>query len=495
MLAEDVEWLLTLADSLTDVQKGPWASLTMTLATSVAGACEFIAEHYGQLLADPSLHYAFGPFLDPIPLHGDAANGMRAREAEFMRAQAEQEAAKRKRANQSLTLDPKVRVLDWLERGEQDPKDGWWKVWLQLTLTPGATQYGSPLRTMVTAMPGWHDATQETRERLISLAEAYLDTGDPDLKSWLGKSAVHHPAAAGYAAFGLLHSVAPARFAVIGSDLWEKWAGTITAVAVDGTDEHTLQADLVKAAYGYAPKAILETLKTLLVTESTELKFVFSQRVVAQCWDDRLAGFFRELLFGSDLIPEAKAPIVELLLAHGDKESLAWACEAVNAGGNAIPDALRPVLATEVLLASPDVAWPQLAPVLTADTEIARKVFHSLGRRGGYAGAWPRTLDLRRDGEILALMFRLFPAEGSRRRGAGVVGPEEGAAMLRDQLLNRVIALGTQAAADELAALASATGLAWLAERALEVTAVAARRAWTPLKPSELLDLLGGRND
>ncbi len=494
-LGKDAAWLLGLKKQLPSEQHPIWATLTETLFR-VPGQNYFdlVAEHLAEILDDLDLKCAFSKVLEPVALAGPEAASARAMlqsDAEWRR---QSEIRKQEEDERKLKEDPRTRVLRFLEEAEGDQVNGWWKVWLQLTLTPDSTRYGNPLHTIVTAMPGWRDAGPDTRERLVALAARYLETGSPSFSEWFGKSTIHYPASAGYAAFGLLFEAASPQYQAIPSGIWQKWAKTIVAVPVDGEAERSLHAMLVADAYAEAPEEVLDTLLELILEENRTHGHIFSHTLVAACWDERIRLFFQNLLTTPEMKPTPVGIVAEVLLGRDDNASLGWACDTVS-DENA-PSDLRIAVARALMTKAHGASWGRLAPILWADHDLARSVFSAVANSAGFLRAWPEQVDVARDGAVLTLMIQVFPyANDVRPLGAHTVGLQEQAQEIRDSLLRRIAGLGTHAAADFMSQLAvEHPDLHWLRDRALEARTLAERKSWSPKSPKEVAAILANRN-
>ncbi len=86
-------------------------------------------------------------------------------------------------------------------------------------------------------MPGWLEADAATRARIIAAAKCYLQIGEPEIETWLGKDMLSYRAAGGYRALRSCLQEGPDYLASLDSALWERWAPVVLGFPLfTGTD-------------------------------------------------------------------------------------------------------------------------------------------------------------------------------------------------------------------------------------------------------------------
>jgi len=73
-----------------------------------------------------------------------------------------------------------------------------------MTLLPTSTHYNQPWEVDITTLPGWQEADETTRRRIIGAAKQYIYRGDPKTNDWLGKNSFPQYVLSGYQALRLI---------------------------------------------------------------------------------------------------------------------------------------------------------------------------------------------------------------------------------------------------------------------------------------------------
>ena len=84
-----------------------------------------------------------------------------------------------------LFADPSKQVLARLEQFESGQPDAWWRLNMDLTLTPSSRQPGRELDYIITELPGWINADAAVRQRILAAAERYLTVGVTSVGEWI----------------------------------------------------------------------------------------------------------------------------------------------------------------------------------------------------------------------------------------------------------------------------------------------------------------------
>ena len=190
---------------------------------------------------------------------------------------------------------PAERVKDCLGRFESGQLEAWWHLNLELTLSPRSTYYGRDHDFIITEMPGWLEADEEIRSRILAAAEKYLKIAEPLVSEWLGTGSYQRADYAAYRALILLREKRRVAYDRLGPDLWKKWAPVVAAVdRLTGADEARLHDDIAAEASAAAPAEFAETVRMLIRAErdktpnnpdkAQQLVPFFILRRIAKCW-------------------------------------------------------------------------------------------------------------------------------------------------------------------------------------------------------------------
>src|SRR5207249_2175404 len=125
------------------------------------------------------------------------------------------------------------------------------------------------------------------------------------------------PALAGFRAFRLLLSEAPAVLTNLPSEVWQNWAPAILAYPTSGTVEESEAMDpILKMAYEHAPQEIIDTLLVLIDWDNQEIKALSMLHKVSSIWDDRLGRALAPKARDKKLTPSSMGSLLDELLKH-----------------------------------------------------------------------------------------------------------------------------------------------------------------------------------
>ena len=141
---------------------------------------------------NPILRAEFSLELEPILLNSHKADQAR---LEYIKLQ---EMLTPKNQRKLLDPPPKIRVLECLSQFEAGSVDAWWHLCREMTLTPASTQYNERSEADITILPGWQEADEKTKLRIIAAAKNYIYQGKPETEAWLGANSFRYSALAGY---------------------------------------------------------------------------------------------------------------------------------------------------------------------------------------------------------------------------------------------------------------------------------------------------------
>jgi hypothetical protein len=372
----DLPWLLSMAPSGEETAPGidetalcdlVQAALNLNDEAHFNALCE-AASHW------PLLRSKYTALFDGVPLDSPLAR----QEKEHHRLMCERV----ERRRPSVDPPPAQRVRECLDRLEAGDIRAWWQMNRELTLTPESTHY-SDLDYRITDMPGWVEADQATRERIVASAIPFLEGAKPTVDQWLGKDSVI------FSALVLLRELQPNIYDRLDLALWRKWAPLVVAVP-QGTGTETsklhdaITADATKAAPAEIAAAVLKLIQAekqkQAATEQPQPEnipsFLFLRQFDPSLENGNLrAGLLVELNDKANS-PQQLAAILEFLLRakvdaardYALQLVAAWPCEPARR-----PNALSAaVTLLEYVGAS---AWPQLWPAIPTDGEFGRAAF------------------------------------------------------------------------------------------------------------------------
>ncbi len=131
-----------------------------------------------------------------------------------------------------LAPDLSERIFALLTEAESGRWQAWWQLTCYLNLTPESRGWGLDLGYFIATMPGWVNADEPLRRRIVASGERYLAEAETSIDAWLGHETMHIQwnDVAGLRAFILLRQVSPEGYSRITGSTWQKWAPVIVGL-------------------------------------------------------------------------------------------------------------------------------------------------------------------------------------------------------------------------------------------------------------------------
>ena len=498
---DDLAWLLSLAPgskfSAEDVDE-------RALCDFVQSVADFHDEAHFAALYDAAWHWPllrskYSGVFDGVPLNSSIAAELKKHnswETDHVRSQ-----------RPKVDPPPTQRVRECLDRFDNGQVDAWSQMNLELTLEPDSTHYGSWLDYRITAMPGWTEADEETRSRILVSALQYLERSVPTVDQWLGKNTVNHSDLAAFRALVLLRELLPGAYCELDPALWRKWAPLTIAVPQDtGTDKARLHQAIVADATVVAAAEVAATVVNIIQAEKLRqrasetslrdgvLPFSVLRQLDPKVRNEALTtGVLQELADEANTPQQFEALLEPLFEANVvAARDLAvrlfevWPCPGENRD--------RALSAAAALLEHFAVAaWSRLWSVFEVDADFGREVILRVARFHGQERAFFVNLGDLQLGELYAWLSRVFPHEEDpiREDGPHWVSPRDSVVHLRDDVLRALSNRGTSEAVAALRlVVACLPNLPWLAYRLVDAEQLMRRRTWLPLTPVDVLRLV-----
>ena len=502
LLPEDFYWLISLADASADPGSNgvDQATLIELITATFDWSEEQFSTLYDTAARRPALHAQYSELLDGVPLNSSRAEQLK----EWHRLATERPA--RRRA--LVDPPPPQRVREQLERFEAGAVDGWWRLNHELMLETTSTHYGSELEYRITRFPGWREADEPLRARIISAARQFLESAESTVSQWIGANRVNFSDLAAYRALVLLKELAPDIYKAMDRSIWRKWASLVVGVPRDGGSEAGKVHDEITADATHSAAVEIAAAVISLVQSEKE-----RQRSAAQAQPEAMPSFFflhqlssapenPDLWAGllNELSDEKNTPQqIAALLAFLLKAGVA---EAREQGMRLFepwpgpPERREHALETAAgLIEFAGLAvWSRLWPIIVADPDFGRELFLRIAHRHRldqelYAGLAESEL-----GEVYVWLSKSFPhADDTEHTDGEAHGmtPRASVVHVRDGVLGVLVKRGNPAAVEAMrAVVAGLPHLRWLAYHQIEVDQLMRLHTWQPLTPAEVLRLV-----
>ena len=403
---------------------------------------------------------------------------------------------------------PAERVKDCLARCEAGQLEAWWHLNRELTLSPRSTHYGGDQDFIITEMPGWRDADEEIRNRIVAAADKYLKVAEPLVSGWLGTGTYQRADYAAYRALILLRETHRETYDHLGPDLWRKWVPVVAAVdRLTGADEARLHDDIVAEASTVAPAEFAETVRKLIRAErdktpkvpdkTQQLVPFFILRRLAKCWG---GSALKDVVFVELQDPDNSSAQFQALLEPLLEADFAPARDyAIGLLAEARPERRDYVLAVALGLAQFCAfhVWTDIWRLVLDREDIGEDLFLRLAEHGRFQAPFYTALSEPALGDLYLWLERKFPHTDDPNRLGGMahwVGPREMVADLRDGVLRHIIELGTDAGLKTLREIiAQRPDLTWLPLQLSRAEQIMRARTWTPLTPTEIVKVASSK--
>jgi hypothetical protein len=313
----------------------------------------------------------------PVELHSAVANARKEAHERLIAPRKEMEEELRKNA---LRPSPKERVLECLDKFVNGEIDFWWHLNLQLTLGPYMRVYGDELQFDLRRLPGWEEANEKTRARIVKAAKTYVMDGDPQNDKWVGTNIMFRPAFSGYRALYLLLAESPEFVENISAAIWQKWAAVIVSYPLNsyGGDEMIPHQSLISKAYTCAPDEVIQTVLKQVAAENENSGIILFPQRLNVCWDEKFKTALRNKLNDSTLKISLWARILEELLQHGDPPTQQIAESVLASFVVGKTDRALPAAASLIRRGEGDSWWPITWNAIGKDVDFGRALVESV---------------------------------------------------------------------------------------------------------------------
>jgi hypothetical protein len=410
-----------------------------------------------------------------------------------------------------VTPPPAERVANLLDRFESGDWEAWWRLNLELTLTPTSRVYGSDLDYSISEMPGWKTADEQTRQRLLDAAEKYLAIGHTSSEQWIGTTSLRRNDVAAFRAILLLRQHNQPAYQQIPASTWAKWAPVVAALPrSSGIEKPKLETEVISDALSRVPTEFVEAVRKIMRSERTRVASAppeapqvpgasfFVLRELEGCWNSEplKAGIFSELQDGTNSEDQFGA-ILEVLLAAQFAPARNYAIGLLTRDQ---AQKARHSLEAAVRLARHSAAesWPAVWKLLVDDSAFGQRFFLKIAHHYRFKDSFLASLDEQQLADIYVYLEELFPRKSDPQHAAGephFVGPRESISHLRDGLPRQIVNRGTIAAVEAMRwIVGKLPRLDWLSFSLLEAEQMMRTRTWSPLTPKELFRLVASKN-
>ncbi len=488
---EEMTWLLERLQQETDestqhklVQLINWV-FKEWIPAHVEAICEASETH-------PLLAQQFRRILEPVNIH--SAEAQELKRAYY--AQREQQRPLPK--PDPLDPAPSIMVLQYLDRYESGDLNAWWQLNRVLTLRPESTHFGDELAADLTTLPGWQDADEPTRVRIIEAAHSYILARAPEaqhmlqerMHTWLGKAlTIDFPLYAGYRAFFLLQREAPDLLETIAPAVWQQWAPMSASYPLQ-RDNATMEYHnrLIHTAYHHASAEIIATCLAQIDQQNREMHSLNCLHLVEACWDSKLENALLNKAHDTALDPGCLRDVLTAVVVH-DPAAAHTIAETMFQEVYTTGDHEKATVVAGVLIAHTlDATWDYIWPLLTRDDAFGRELLLRLQRAEALEHTFVQRLTPDQVADLFLRVIDLFPPAEDPPGPSGFVSDRQLLSIWRSQLIASLQQRGTREGCEALRKILHVhPEMEWIRWMVIDAERLMRRRTWSGFKPEAIL--------
>lgn len=392
---------------------------------------------------------------------------------------------------------PAARVAEDLARLGADDLNAWPRLNFDLSIKPDGFLYALKHQADLTGTPGWQEADEPTRARIVEAARRYMLEGDPRTAEWVEADDTSPAADAGYRALHLLLTKEPSFVASLLSEVWAKWAPIVLLFPIYSASEEEKRAphrELIISAYRHAPAVVVNTLLVKIDKTNREGNYSLELSKLKYIWDARLGTALLEKARDTALKPQYQSELLSLLLEHATEGAQSFAESLVPLP---LPtedeDNKRALLAARALVIhADDCGWHVVWPAMNADENFARKLVEMFSQNPMRKSVGERLAEDDVADLYLWLARRYPPSDDPEFDGVHTVTTREAIGDWRTGLLQRLKMRGSPAACQAIERIMrEMPELEHLYVTLLEAQEEMLRRTWVSHSSSDVINFAG----
>lgn len=398
------------------------------------------------------------------------------------------------RPQKQVEPPPATRVAEDLARFEAGELDAWLHLNYDLSIKPDGFLYAMKNQADLTGTPGWQEADEPTRLRIIEAARRYIFEGDPRTADWIEAEDTSLAADAGYRALHLLITREPSFIANLPPEVWGKWAPIVLVFPIYSASEEEKRAphrELIVSAYRHAPDSVINALLTVIDKTNREGKYSLELGKLKYVWDTRLGIALLEKSRDSALKPQYLSELLKLLLEYGVEGAQALAESLVPSPLPTVDeDRRRALLAARALVVqADDCGWGVVWPAMNADEDFATKLVEMISHYPIQRSVGERLHEDEVADLYIWLARRYPPSDDPQFDGVHTVTTREAIGNWRTALLQRLKMRGSTEACQALQRIMrELPELESLYVTLLEAEEETLRRTWVSHSPTEVIN-------
>ena len=433
-------------------------------AQAVWDACEL----------SPALAAECKPLFNPVPLDSEFAKWERRTQADLF---------KENNIQVAPALLPRCEAA--LEKIESGEADEWLRLISEMSIDEGGTRYMAFRQMDVDKLPGWLQASDEMKLRIVAAAKTYLtQTTFPTINEFPSRQ-VMNGASAGVNALALLQLMEPSYLEAQTADFWIRWIPSLIGDGRAGDDNESVIGAVLQLALKAAPDVMnAKLLEQIQFENSGEQRFLFCSLMVDRAWSEGLGIALLRQLRENLFVASIQGVLLSKLIRQNVAGAKEWAEETVRTEYKSEHGL---ALASTLVNASDDASWNVLWPLIQGDSQFGRELLEGVSYGSLEKSSFTAKFSDQQLGELYGWLLEQYPPSGDRR-ASGAVGPVDTARFLRDGTLERLKQRATFEACDALARVELRFPQhQWLAFHFDQAETLACAVTWEPPLPKDIL--------
>jgi hypothetical protein len=404
------------------------------------------------------------------------------------------------------TPELKQKVVSILEKVESKQPELWWQIPKEMTLVSNESHYNNHYRADLdtTIFPGWIEADEDIRSRVIKAAKAYLLLGKLDIQEYESNNnlSLSDAQLAGCRALHLLFQQDLEFISKIHSEVWIKWMHIIfKSIFLSNGCKNEICQKIVRAAYKAAQNEFIEILVDLITRDNNQSDTSYGNHiyeVIGKMLNECIANlvFYKIQDQNKDL--NAKL-LNKLLLDLSDRTieeardiALSFLCRREEVRDKRI------VAARMLTIHANDSSWSTLWPIVQQDPTFGHEVFEAIALRVGHQNTMQQNLNEEHLANLYIFLVQQFPESEevkSQNNKGTIFKPMEsidGIKRWRSNILQHLQSLGSIEASEALQKMVIELPdqKEDLQQKLLEVESLIRRKTWKYPNPGEILQLV-----
>lgn len=501
LTVNDFEWVIgQLNNNLSNNENNFWANILC----SILARYGFTIEKVKQIRSLSARHTNLYNLVKELLQEPDDAQVIKKIEQKYESMRKEEE---------SLITPHNPLPSQCIEDSLKKIEDGDYEEWIHLVFhmllrTPTGRYYWSDLYPDITLFPGWVEASEENKLRILNAAKQYLSNQkevpnkyNENNEHWLSTDSSPWVEIMGYLAIFLYAKHQANYMSELIPSIWYRWADAvvwypiISGYRVDRKEfdqsNHKLQQDLVKQTLDKASSRALSALKLLIQKEDGDNSYIYSLQKFERAWNEQLEKFLMEGL-KSSLAPKSKASILEFMLKQDSKVAKNWA-ESLVKGNYASDEQQEMVIDAIVRLMqhASEANWSILWNAMNFSDEIGVPVIEKVADWHDLGTKFLTWLDENEIADLYIWLERKYPSsEDPEIDGVHAVSTRESIGNWRNRIHTHLRNRKTEKATEQIERIAEEfPDVVWLQYTRLEAQRGLSEIKWKPSTPEEVISL------